>query len=392
MIIISSFLAAAILCLFSSTALAYPDFISYGYKTCMTCHYTGSGGGALNDYGKAVFASEFVANTFSSLTPDQRGEASGFLGSRELPWWLHPGIKYRGLWFRRNVWDSNKSDRSLSMQFDVDLNFYFDKMQKFVLVTNLGYVPTPTRFKTSTEIDPSSAIFRQFYLRWIPTKGVTVYGGLFDKFYGIKHADHTAFNRGDIGIGMSDQTHGAAVQYSTDKFDIAGHVFVGNMNQEKDLRQKGFAATYEYYVDQTVTVGASALSSQSDYKSEKRFALLSRIGFAKGKSFFIETGYKQDESIKQTGTTAVNDKGIYSYMQGLVEMKQGYNFLTSYQYKKPNISLSTSNEVNKFAVGLLMFPMMRTEIRGELVNTRTIAPENTANDEWSLVSQVHFSW
>ncbi|MBC7464797.1 MAG: hypothetical protein H7256_02295, partial [Bdellovibrio sp.] len=38
-------------------ANAYPDFISYGYRTCITCHYNGQGGGALNDYGRAVWAS-----------------------------------------------------------------------------------------------------------------------------------------------------------------------------------------------------------------------------------------------------------------------------------------------------------------------------------------------
>lgn len=104
-------MVSAVVFLLSSKAFAYPDFISYGYKACMTCHYTGGGGGALNDYGKAVFASELTARTFTDKTPDEMGESSGFLGSKELPWWIRPGVKYRGLWFRRNVWDSNKTDR-----------------------------------------------------------------------------------------------------------------------------------------------------------------------------------------------------------------------------------------------------------------------------------------
>lgn len=390
--ILISLISSAILFFFSSKVLAYPDFISYGYRACMLCHYTGSGGGALNDYGKAVFASELTARTFTNKTPDEMGESSGFLGSKELPWWFRPGIKYRGLWFRRNVWDSNKSDRSLSMQFDVDLVFKFDPREKYILVTNLGYIPTPSRFKTSSDPDPSNAIFRQFYLRAMVGKGVYVYGGLFDKFYGIKHADHTAFNRGDISMGMSDQTHGAAIQYQTSKFDFAAHAFLGNLNQESEIRQKGFSFTTEYFLSEFATVGASVLSSESNYKSEKRFALLSRLGFDKGKSFFIETGYKQDETVKQTGPNVINEKGAYTYMQSLVEYAQGYNFLTTYQYKKPNLSSSQSNEVNRLGIGLLLFPMMRTELRGELVNTRTTAPESTSPDEWSLVSQVHFSW
>jgi hypothetical protein len=35
--------------LISKRVMAYPDFIGYGYSSCITCHYSGSGGGALND-------------------------------------------------------------------------------------------------------------------------------------------------------------------------------------------------------------------------------------------------------------------------------------------------------------------------------------------------------
>ena len=89
---------------------------------------------------------------------------------------------------------------------------------------------------------------------------------------------------------------------------------------------------------------------------------------------------------------AQNLKGLYAYMQNLVEFRQGYNFVTTYQYKKPDLSSSSSNEINKLGVGILGFPMMRTEVRGEIVNSRTTAAENTSEDEWSFMGQVHVSW
>ena len=64
--------------LFALNSFAYPDFISYGYKSCLTCHYNGQGSGALNDYGRALFASEFTARTFTSKKPDQLADQSGF--------------------------------------------------------------------------------------------------------------------------------------------------------------------------------------------------------------------------------------------------------------------------------------------------------------------------
>ena len=51
---------------FSISAFAYPDFISYGYNSCLNCHYNGMGGGPLTDYGRSLFATEITARTFVS--------------------------------------------------------------------------------------------------------------------------------------------------------------------------------------------------------------------------------------------------------------------------------------------------------------------------------------
>ena len=40
---------------------AYPEFIGYGYGSCLTCHYNGAGGGPLSDYGRSLFAVEIAA-------------------------------------------------------------------------------------------------------------------------------------------------------------------------------------------------------------------------------------------------------------------------------------------------------------------------------------------
>src|SRR4051812_8329460 len=126
-----------VLFLVSTTAFAYPDFIGYGYNACITCHYSGQGGGALNDYGRALFASEIAArDVFPAKMEDEEIAAkSGFLGSRELPWWIRPGLKYRGLWFQSNLGSTAKTDKFYNMQNDINLNFFFDQKQTYTLVT-----------------------------------------------------------------------------------------------------------------------------------------------------------------------------------------------------------------------------------------------------------------
>lgn len=376
--------------LFSTLAWAYPNFISYGYKSCMTCHYNGNGGGAINDYGRAVFASELVARTFTNKTPDQLGEESGFLGTTELPWWIRPGVKYRGLWLQTDVASSKQTDRWINMQADLDLIINFNPKNTFSLITNFGYVPTPRRFQSSNEPKPSNWISRQHYLRWQIQKGLILYTGLTDKAFGIRHADHTAVNRSALGFGQSDQSHGITLQNMNDLYDISANAFIGNLSQDKESRQQGLALTGEYYPDKMFSMGGSALSSESDFKAEKRYALLSRIGFAKGKSFLFELGQYDNKS----KTTVVKDsRGYYSFMQGLIGLEQGYNFLTTYQILKPDgTATSTSTETNILTLGFLIFPLQRTEFRIEAANVRGLAQENTNPDQWSLQGQVHTSW
>jgi hypothetical protein len=383
-------LLGLIFCLFyGSISLGYPNFISYGYKSCLTCHFNGNGGGPLNDYGRALFASEFTARTFTDKSPDKLADESGFLGSTELPYWIRPSLKYRGLWLRSDVASSKQADRWINMQGDFDVALNADKKNDYTVVINFGYVPTPRRFQSSNEEKPAQYISKSHYFRWQIDKGLILYAGLIDKAFGIRHADHTAVNRSLIGLGYSDQSDGLILQKITDTYDVSANGFVGNLGQDKDLRQVGFSLTGEYYLDKMFTVGGSVLSSESTYKAEKRYAFMSRLGFTKGKSFIFELGLYDNAS---KTTLEKSNKGYYSFLQGLILLSQGYNFITTFQTFKPDVDSTTSAESNSLGLGFMIFPIQRTEFRFELVNVRSVAQENTSPDQWNLQSQVHVAW
>lgn len=366
---------------------AYPDFISYGYRTCITCHYNGQGGGALNDYGRAVWASELTARTFTGKkTADELGEESGFLGKTELPWYIRPGIKYRGLFLQTDVGSSRAVNRWINMQADGNVAIHFDQRYEKVFVASYGYTPTPRRFATSTEPKPSNWKSYEYYLRWQLEKKQYLYVGFMDKFYGLKHPDHTAFNRALIRNAQNDQSHGIAYQYLGEKFDITGHLLLGNLGQDKDLRQVGFSSLFEYALEKSVTVGGSAMLLNNDYLEQKTMAVLTRLSFSKGKSFIAELGLK-DDKVKTTGTSTL---GYYGFLQGLIGIERGYNFLTTLQIYKAELNSSSAVQ-NRLSLGGLFFPYPKTEFRFEVVNNRTSAPENSSPDQWSLQAQVHLA-
>ncbi len=371
-------------------AHAYPDFISYGYKSCITCHFNGAGGGALNDYGRSLFATEFTS-TDPKANDETLSNESGFLGSTELPWWIRPGFKFRGLFLRTRLEDSkNSTSRFIPMQVSFNTAFLLDEKADKIFVGTVDYMPVPVRFGSTSEKKPLSFIAKEYYFRSLLSKGYILYTGLMDKPYGIRHPDHTAFNRGvnSFGLNQNDQSHGLTLQMNYDKYEMFINYFLGNYNQESALRQKGFSFMGEYSLTKELTLGLSLLKSNNSYLDLTRVGLHSRVGFAKAKSIMGELGFRTDKPL-QIGDPVKN--GFYSYIQSLITMSKGYNFLTTYQTYKDDLT-STGTVRNKLGFGLLAFPWQKTEIRAEVINDRTVADQSSAPDTWTAQAQVHLSW
>ena len=370
-------------------AFAYPDFISYGYKSCVTCHFNGMGSGALNDYGRSLFAAEITAAD-ANMTEEQLTAESGFLGTTELPWWYRPGAKFRGMFLKTALEDSkNSQNRFIPMQVSFNQAFLFDQKAEMLVQVSIDYMPTPARLANSTGPKPMSLVAKDYYFRWQLTKGYLLYVGLLDKAYGIRHADHTASNRGMDGFGLNqnDQSHGVILQWNKDKFETFFNLFLGNMNQEESLRQKGLSIMTEYALDKELTVGMSILKSSSKYLDEQRIGIHSRVGFAKGKSILAEIGTRSDKAL------VVKDEknGFYSYIQSMIAFARGYNFLSTYQIYRDDMG-SSGVVRNRLSIGADMFPFRKTEFRVELINDRTVAIQNSSPDTISAQAQVHVSW
>ncbi|MFZ4404162.1 MAG: hypothetical protein ACOYOK_08685, partial [Pseudobdellovibrionaceae bacterium] len=369
------------------TVFAYPDFIGYGYTSCMTCHFNGAGGGALNDYGRGLFAAEIAAKPpWQRRTSDEKlAFQSGFLGSKTLPWWVRPGIKYRGLYFRTDPGSRSSISRFVQMQLDVNSAIFFDKDQKWTLYGSGGYVPKPQGSNGSKEQE-RNFISREYYIKWQKNENFWVYLGFLDKVYGIRTPDHTAFSRKQVGVAQNDQAHSILFQYSNEKNDFFIQPFLGNLNQEKDLRQVGASLMYEYQPIEKLRVGGSFLSSKNDYARLDRGALHLRFGIDKGHSVLTETGLIQDTP----ASSGKSSLGAYGLFQSTLRLQRGLNFISIGQYYKKKLD-SVTDDQTKWGLGILYFPMQRFELRVEALNTKTIAADEVPDPGWSLQTQLHLS-
>lgn len=371
----------------SFTLWAYPDFIAYGYRSCLTCHFSAIGGGALNDYGRAVWSSEITSKkVFQKNWSDEKmAEHSGFLGKKELPWWIRPGVKYRGLFLVRDPGSKDAIEQWINMQGEVNSAFFFDKEQKWMFYGSYGYRPNSESLRNSPD-KPNEWITREHYVRYMYKEDLHLYAGLMDKAFGIKNVDHTAYNRTKTQMTMDDQSHGVMAHWIKESYEIMGQVFVGNLQQDEELRQQGFSLHYDKAAGEKTAWGVSYLNSKNDFTQRQMVSGQFRTGLRNaGNGFIGEVGLVEE---KPDGGKAV--MGLYTFFQNMNKITRGYHALIKFETWKTDITKDNS-ESYRYGIGLLSFPWTRTEFRVDIMNQRTIVPGQANEDTWIAAGQVHLS-
>ena len=377
------------ICVFAPhRAAAYPGFIGYGYTTCVVCHTNSLGGGALTDYGRALFSQEIAARPWISqkMSDDDLAKLSGFLPGVELPYYIRPSIKYRGLYLDTAPGSSRSQPRWIHMQRDFTLMFAADEDHRTIGTATVSELDTNRDYYGyGQKVD---FVSREHYVRFYLSDSWLVATGLMDKAYGLRTPDHTAYSRAIIGFGQEDQVHGVLVQYLKESWDAAIHLFAGNLLQRDDLRQKGMSATGEYEIGPKNRLGSSFAAYSTGTGDYQRLAIHDRWGLpeALGSSVMIELGLKNDKL-----KTDQNAKlGNYMLAESLTRLTRGYNWLTTFE-RLQDENKSTALDRQKWSFGILAFPFQRIETRLSVVETKNFAPDTASQDGWSFQGQFHVS-
>lgn len=370
-------------------ALAYPNFIGYGYSSCATCHYNVNGNGALTDYGRALSAQEIASRVFAprKKSDEKLAEQSGFIPGFEIPIAVRPSIKYRGLWFDTAPGSSRSRKRFIHMQRDFNLVAATSDSFRTIVSVTYGLLPETQDYYQTGEVQ--KWITREHYVRSYISKKVAIAMGLLDKAYGLRHADHTAANRGRIGNGQDDQVHGGLIHFADKSYELTLHAFVGNLFEESSLRQKGGALTFEYVAGQKHRVGTSLMNYKTAFADSYRLALHDRFGLpnSQGSSVIVEAGLIHDKAPGQTKFVL----GNYFFGEAIFRIVRGFNLISSLDRSQTESALM-SPDTQRWTTGLLIFPASRFETRLTAVQTKTFSPIQAAADRWSIQGQIHASF
>lgn len=372
------FLVFAAIGFFSQKLWAYPNFISYGYQSCLACHYNPYGNGPLTDYGRAVAASSLSDRSLWSakLNDEQIANISDFfMGYKDISKkqkWLRPYASYRGLMVTRSPWDE-PDNRYITMDASVGLALKFLN-DKLYFVGQMSYAPP-----RGLGDDIKNYRTREHYVGYRINEKFGVYAGLMDKVFGIRIPDHTAYSRQVTNLNQNDQTHGVVGHYSYKKFEAGLHIFAGNLIQDQELRQQGVSGQVEYSLNETTRLGTSALVSSSDLQDINMFAAHLRTAVGKGNSIMLEVGRVAKDTVGSGSETT-----YYTMMQNHYAFGKGLWGLFTAEAALPE----SSDLILRFGPGFQWFPMQRVEVRVDLYNTKNYGTFTLA-DEWYLASQIH---
>jgi hypothetical protein len=350
----------------------------------MNCHYNPHGNGPLTDYGRAVGSAEIASHFFygDKSDKDQIADQSGFFGKPYEQNWLRPSLSYRGLYLLRNAdKQEERKEDWINMNASLSVVAKFLKRDRLIVAFEMGYAPKPR--SQGPDSDLKEYRTREHYIGYRINRRWGVYAGLMDKVFGLRVPDHTAYSRSITGLNQNDQTHGLVVHYGGKDVEFGIQPFVGNLVQDKDLRQKGITAMGEISAGKRARYGASMLHSSSDYTTMQMLSAHGRIGFSQISSLLFELG-----QVNKTNKDSDSTKSSrYGFTQTHLGITQGLWGLLTLETLIPDTQLEAYNL--RIGPGFQYFPMPRLELRTDAYWTSRYAEGAKTVSSLDLTAQVH---
>ena len=199
------------------SASAEPIFLAKSETRCTACHYSPTGGGLLTPYGRLQSRQEL-----STSSGGKEGFLWGVFGDKLGP--VDLGIDARPTQLHVEF-PGGTDDRFLQMNLDLHGAV---QARGWTFYGEVGRRP---------EVAGGDAYSYEYWGAKQLTSEWAVRGGRFFPAYGIRFADHTSYNRVNLGFDKYDQVFGAEVSHTTKRSLI--QIAVGPGRAEAVLNEPG---------------------------------------------------------------------------------------------------------------------------------------------------------
>jgi hypothetical protein len=250
------------LLLLAGQAQAYPQWqFSSGTSRCSQCHYSPSGGGLINNYGR-----DAVGEDLSTW----EGDGAFMHGAMDLPKAIAIGFDGRYAALSHDVGEkAGGSFYHFPMQADLSLRIGLG--DSFSLYVNGGYrgqargVDEPLGVGGSEPEASSRWISREHWLMWRPeAMGAYVRVGRFFAPYGLRLAEHYTYVRRDSGFNTLEETYSASFGYLTADWELHLTGFMPDVVRHLGGTERGGAGLVEFRLGDNNAVGVQARVGMTD--------------------------------------------------------------------------------------------------------------------------------
>jgi hypothetical protein len=185
-----------------------------------------------------------------------------------------------------------------------------------------------------------------------------------------------------------DQSLGALYFKGQENYEFSFMGYTGNINESVANRTRGFSTLYEVNLSDRGRWGASFLTEKNDTFEILAGSTHTRWNLNYWASVSSEVGLTENR-YSYPGFS-FNSNSSYWLTQGLLRLGRGFNLTLDHELSQ----LDTSRKghwTHKMSLGLLTFPLPRSEFRFHVVNERKLEPQSPTQESWQMQTQVHVS-
>lgn len=243
-------------------ASAYPQWqFSAGSVRCNQCHFSPSGGGLINGYGR-----DKAGDELSMI----EGDGSFAHGAVELPSWLALGFDGRFAYVQHDAQNPTGTEKA-AFPMQADLYARVALGESFSVYASAGYrgqVRGAAESGLANGVQPDgSAMFlsREHYLMWRPKPtGIYLRAGRFYAPFGLRLAEHVVYVRRDLGFNQVQETYNLSGGYVVDGWELHATLFAPDVVRNMGGQDKGAAVYFERRIDDFAGIGLQGRATLPD--------------------------------------------------------------------------------------------------------------------------------
>ncbi len=355
-----------------SISWGFPEMSRHGYGSCVACHFSPSGGGILNDYGRTL-SNELL----SSYILDEKDETDlkiGDLNDQEkenLRFYLGADVRSVGTFVETKLY---KESRYILMQMDLEGRVQY--REKFGMSIRPGLLE-----KSTTSSGENEFFLRTYSFDYTPIESISLRLGRFRPSFGLGVANHTLYVRQDLEFGLRSESHALEFSWLSDSLSIILTPFAEQPDRNQSLRERGATLSLSYFFLDHFKVGLSLFRGQSDTQIRTIAGPNWVLGITDKIFFMSEIDWQSiDSEMKQ---------GYAMYHRFNYEWVQGVHTYIPYQLSFLDLGLPTSKK-ESLGVGAQFFPIKYFELNFEWLKERTSANDSQPYDVALLLFHLYY--